>query len=149
MNLIITNQTEQNIDMDDKLEDVIKTVLQTEGLSLAYEVSISFVDKDEIHRLNKEYRGVDRPTDVLSFPIDEDFLIEGVDTMLGDIVICMDIAKDQAIEYNHSLDREIMYLTAHSCLHLLGYDHMEKEEKLSMRSREKEVMKALGVFKNE
>lgn len=149
MNLIITNQTEQNIDMDDKLEDVIKTVLQTEGLSLAYEVSISFVDKDEIHRLNKEYRGVDRPTDVLSFPMDEDFFIEGVDTMLGDIVICMDIAKEQAEDFGHSLDREIMYLTAHSCLHLLGYDHMEQEEKLAMRSREKEVMKSLGVFKNE
>ncbi|WP_297281914.1 rRNA maturation RNase YbeY [uncultured Anaerococcus sp.] len=149
MNLIITNQTEQNIDMDDKLEDVIKTVLQTEGLSLAYEVSISFVDKDEIHRLNKEYRGVDRPTDVLSFPMDEDFFIEGVDTMLGDIVICMDIAKEQADDFGHSLDREIMYLTAHSCLHLLGYDHMEQEEKLAMRSREKEVMKSLGVFKNE
>lgn len=149
MNLIITNQTEQNIDMDDKLEDVIKTVLQTEGLSLAYEVSISFVDKDEIHRLNKEYRGVDRPTDVLSFPMDEDFFIEGVDTMLGDIVICMDIAKEQAEDFGHSLHREIMYLTAHSCLHLLGYDHMEQEEKLAMRSREKEVMKSLGVFKNE
>lgn len=149
MNLIITNQTEQNIDMDDKLEDVIKTVLQTEGLSLAYEVSISFVDKDEIHRLNKEYRGVDRPTDVLSFPMDEDFLIEGVDTMLGDIVICMDIAKEQADDFGHSLDREIMYLTAHSCLHLLGYDHMEQEEKLAMRSREKKVMRSLGVFKNE
>lgn len=149
MNLIITNQTEQNIDMDDKLEDVIRTVLTTEGLSLAYEVSISFVDKDEIHRLNKAYRGVDRPTDVLSFPMDEDFFIEGVDTMLGDIVICMDIAKEQAEDFGHSLDREIMYLTAHSCLHLLGYDHMEQEEKLSMRSREKEVMKSLGVFKNE
>ncbi len=149
MNLIITNQTEQNIDMNDKLADVIKTVLETEGLSLAYEVSISFVDKDEIHRLNKEYRGVDRPTDVLSFPMDADFFIEGIDTMLGDIVICMDIAKEQAEEFGHSLDREIMYLTAHSCLHLLGYDHMDKEEKLAMRSREKEVMKSLGVFKND
>ena len=149
MNLIITNQTEQNIDMNDKLADVIKTVLETEGLSLAYEVSISFVDKDEIHRLNKEYRGVDRPTDVLSFPMDADFFIEGIDTMLGDIVICMDIAKEQAEEFEHSLDREIMYLTAHSCLHLLGYDHMDKEEKLAMRSREKEVMKSLGVFKND
>ena len=149
MNLIITNQTDQDINMDSKLEDVIKTVLKTEGLSLDYEISISFVGKDEIHKLNKEYRKVDRPTDVLSFPMDADFFIEGIDTMLGDIVICMDIAKEQAEEFGHSLDREIMYLTAHSCLHLLGYDHMDKEEKLAMRSREKEVMKSLGVFKND
>lgn len=149
MNLIIANQTDQKIDMDEKLESVVKTVLETEGLSLDYEVSITFVDKDEIHKLNKEFRNVDRSTDVLSFPMDEDFFIEGVDTMLGDIVICMDVAKDQAKDFGHSLDREIMYLTAHSMLHLLGYDHLEEDEKFHMRSREKEVMKSLGVFKND
>ena len=148
MNLIIANHTDQNIDMDEKLESVVKTVLETEGLSLDYEVSITFVHKDEIHKLNKEFRNVDRPTDVLSFPMDEDFFIEGVDTMLGDIVICMDVAKDQAKDFGHSLDREIMYLTAHSMLHLLGYDHLEEDEKTHMRAREKEVMKSLGVFKN-
>lgn len=149
MNLIIANQTDQNIDMDEKLESVVKTVLETEGLSLDYEVSITFVDKGEIHKLNKEFRNVDRPTDVLSFPMDEDFFIEGVDTMLGDIVICMDVANDQAKDFGHSLDREIMYLTAHSMLHLLGYDHLEEDEKTHMRAREKEVMKSLGVFKND
>lgn len=149
MNLIIANQTDQNIEMDEKLESVVKTVLDTEGLSLDYEVSITFVDKDEIHKLNIEFRSVDRPTDVLSFPMDEDFFIEGVDTMLGDIVICMDVAKEQAKDFGHSLDREIMYLTTHSMLHLLGYDHMEENEKLEMRAREKEVMKILGVFKND
>ena len=101
MNLIIANQTDQNIEMDEKLESVVKTVLDTEGLSLDYEVSITFVDKDEIHKLNKEFRSVDRPTDVLSFPMDEDFFIEGVDTMLGDIVICMDVAKEQALSLIH------------------------------------------------
>lgn len=149
MNLIIANQIDQKIDMDEKLESVVKTVLETEGLPLDYEVSITFVDKDEIHKLNKEFRNVDRPTDVLSFPMDEDFFIEGVDTMLGDIVICMDVAKDQAKDFGHSLDREIMYLTAHSMLHLLGYDHLEESEKFHMRAREKEVMKSLGVFKND
>lgn len=149
MNLLITNETNEKIEMDDKLKSVIKTVLETEGLSLAYEVSITFVDKDEIHQLNKEFRNVDRPTDVLSFPMDTDFIVEGVDAMLGDIVICMDVAKDQANDLDHSLDREIMYLTCHSTLHLLGYDHMTDDEKREMRSREKEVMKILGVFKNE
>ena len=147
MNLLITNNTNENIDMNDKLYDVVKAVLDNEGLSMDYEVSITFVDKDEIHKLNKEYRKVDRPTDVLSFPMNEEFLIEGVDSMLGDIVICMDIAKDQAKEYGHSLDREIMYLTCHSMLHLLGYDHIEEDDKKIMRGKEKEVMKKLGVFK--
>ncbi|MFO3665624.1 rRNA maturation RNase YbeY [Anaerococcus sp. ENR0831] len=149
MNLIISNETNEKIDMDEKLKSVVKTVLETEGLPLEYEVSITFVDIDEIHKLNKEFRNVDRPTDVLSFPMDEDFSIEGVDTMLGDIVISMDIAKDQAKDFGHSLDREIMYLTAHSMLHLLGYDHMNEAEKTEMRAREKEVMKILGVFKND
>lgn len=149
MNLLITNETNEKIEMDDKLESVIKTVLETEGLSLAYEVSITFVDKDEIHQLNKEFRKADRPTDVLSFPMDRDFMVEGVDAMLGDIVICMDVAKEQANDLGHSLDREIMYLTCHSTLHLLGYDHMTDYEKREMRSREKEVMKILGVFKND
>lgn len=147
MNLLITNNTNENIDMNDKLYDVVKAVLDNEGLSVDYEVSITFVDKDEIHKLNREYRKVDRPTDVLSFPMNEEFLIEGVDSMLGDIVICMDIAKDQAKEYGHSLDREIMYLTCHSMLHLLGYDHIEEDDKKIMRGKEKEVMKKLGVFK--
>lgn len=147
MNLLITNNTNENIDMNDKLYDVVKAVLDNEGLSMDYEVSITFVDKDEIHKLNREYRKVDRPTDVLSFPINEEFLIEGVESMLGDIVICMDIAKDQAREYGHSLDREIMYLTCHSMLHLLGYDHIEEDDKKIMRGKEKEVMKKLGVFK--
>ena len=149
MNLLITNETNEKIEMDDKLESVIRTVLETEGLSLAYEVSITFVDKDEIHQLNKEFRKVDRPTDVLSFPMDTDFIVEGVDAMLGDIVICMDVAKEQANDFGHSLDREIMYLTCHSTLHLLGYDHMTDDEKREMLTREKEVMKILGVFKNE
>ena len=148
MNLLITNETNEKIEMDDKLESVIKTVLETEGLSLAYEVSITFVDKDQIHKLNKEFREVDRPTDVLSFPMDTDFMVEGVDAMLGDIVICMDVAKEQAADFGHSLDREIMYLTCHSTLHLLGYDHMNDDEKREMRAREKEVMKILEVFKN-
>lgn len=147
MNLLITNNTNENIDMNYKLHDVVKAVLDNEGLSMDYEVSITFVDKDEIHKLNREYRKVDRPTDVLSFPMNEEFLIEGVDSMLGDIVICMDIAKDQAKEYGHSLDREIMYLTCHSMLHLLGYDHIEEDDKKIMRGKEKEVMKKLGVFK--
>ena len=149
MHLLIENNTEEKIEMDADLERTVKEVLKTEGLGEDYEVSITFVDREEIHRLNREFRDVDRPTDVLSFPLDDTIDLPDRDKMLGDIVICMDVAKDQAMEFGHSLRREIMYLTCHSTLHLLGYDHMEEDEKREMRRREKEVMRNLRVFKND
>ena len=148
MHLLIENKTDEEIKFDIDLEKTVAEVLKTEGLEDNYEVSITFVDRKEIHNLNKEFRGVDRPTDVLSFPLDDEILIPNEDIMLGDIVICLDVAKDQAIEFGHSLRREVMYLTCHSTLHLLGYDHMEEDEKREMRTREKEVMKNLRVFKS-
>ena len=113
------------------------------------EVSLSIVDKDTIHKLNKDYRNVDRETDVLSFPMDEEaFDNEGNPIfLLGDIVICLDVARNQAAEFGHSLEREMMYLICHSTLHLLGYDHIEEDDKVKMRAKEKEVMKNLGVFR--
>lgn len=149
MDLLIRNETSEEINFDEDLEAVVREVLLSEGLDLDYELSISFVGREKIHELNRDYRGVDRPTDVLSFPLDDDFVPEGQNPMLGDIVICMDVARDQAKEYGHSLRREVMYLTCHSTLHLLGYDHIEEDDKKEMRAREKEVMKRLGVFKND
>lgn len=152
MNLLIANNTSEELDLDlisEKAEKTIKEVLRVEKIEENVEVSLSIVDKDQIHELNKTYRGVDRPTDVLSFPLDE----EGFDQdgnpilLLGDIVICLDVAKDQAEDFGHSLEREIMYLICHSTLHLLGYDHIEEDDKKEMRSKEKEIMKNLGVFK--
>lgn len=149
MHLLIENDTNEKIEMDADLEKTIREVLKTEGLGDNYEVSITFVDREEIQRLNKEFRNIDRQTDVLSFPLDDDMNLPGEDIMLGDIVICMDVAKDQAREFGHSLRREIMYLTCHSTLHLLGYDHMEEDEKRKMRAREKEIMRNLRVFKDD
>lgn len=149
MHLLIENDTNEKIEMDADLEKTVREVLKTEGLEDNYEVSITFVDREEIQRLNKEFRNVDRQTDVLSFPLDDDMNLPGEDIMLGDIVICMDVAKDQAREFGHSLRREIMYLTCHSTLHLLGYDHMEEDEKRKMRAREKEIMRNLRVFKDD
>ena len=119
------------------------------------EISLSFVTAEEIHELNRQYRGVDSVTDVLSFPLLED-LNELYDTeegsseedepvALGDVVICLEQAEEQAEEFGHSREREIVYLFTHSVLHLLGYDHMEEEEKQEMRSREEEVMTELGL----
>ena len=152
MNLLIANDTNEDLDLDlirKKAEKTITEVLRVENISENAEVSLSIVDKETIHKLNKDYRNVDRETDVLSFPMDE----EGFDNegnpliLLGDIVICLDVAEDQAVDFGHSLEREIMYLICHSTLHLLGYDHIEEDDKKVMRSKEKEVMKNLGVFK--
>lgn len=152
MNLLLANDTKKDLDLDlirERAEKTIEEVPRVENFTENAEVSLSIVDMETIHRLNKEYRDVDRPTDVLSFPMDE----EGYDNegnpifLLGDIVICLDVAENQAKDFGHSLEREMMYLICHSTLHLLGYDHIEEDDKLEMRSREKEVMKNLGVFK--
>ena len=123
----------------------------------AASLSVSFVDADEIHRLNREYRGVDRETDVLSFPSYDSGEIpvrtsdEASDSepdeeiALGDVVICTEVARRQAEEFGHSYERELIYLFVHSVFHLLGYDHEEEDEKAVMRDREESVMEYLGI----
>lgn len=109
------------------------------------EVSVTFVKRDEIRALNREYRGIDKSTDVLSFPQfepDEEVPEEGP-IFLGDVVICPEICRKQAEEYGHSSSREFTYLFIHSILHLLGYDHMDEAERKKMRLREKEIVKAV------
>lgn len=132
-------------EMEELIEKVILESLVVEGLSDNYEISISFVDNIEIKQLNKEYRAVDSETDVLSFPMDDDFNVPT--PLLGDIIISMEKANEQALEYGHSLEREVAYLTAHSMFHLMGYDHISEEEKQNMRGNEKKVMKNLKLFK--
>lgn len=133
-------------ELEQLLEKVIDEVLRVEGLSKNYEVSISFVENDEIKELNRDYRGVDKETDVLSFPMEDEFGLE--DSLLGDIIISIDKANEQSLEFGHTIEREIAYLTAHSMFHLLGYDHMKEDEKLIMREKEKQVMKNLKIFKD-
>lgn len=154
MDLLIDNQSGENLDIKKDLEKVIREVLKLENIDESKcEISLSFVDVDTIYRLNKDYRKVDRPTDVLSFPIEDFFnedkkeILKKDHLMLGDVIICLDIARKQAKDLGHSFKREIMYLTCHSILHLLGYDHIKDCDKRVMRSKEKEVMKNLGVFK--
>ena len=116
------------------------------------EISVTFVDLDEIHELNKQYRGVDKPTDVLSFPQFDDLeeeIPEVCEICLGDVVICEQKAREQAEQFGHSFERELVYLFTHSVLHLLGYDHMEDDEKKAMREREEEIMKQIGLIRQE
>ena len=148
MEFYIDNRQE-TFEVDDELNKLIESViiksLNVEGLSTEVEVSISFVDNVEIKELNKMYRNMDKATDVLSFPMDEDILVPM--PLLGDIIISIETAREQANELGHSLNREICYLIAHSMFHLMGYDHMEEEEKKEMRLKEKQVMKDIGIFK--
>ena len=124
--------------------------LDYEGYSNDCEVSVTLTDNEGIHALNKQYRNIDSPTDVLSFPLVEYENTEEppVDeaTMLGDIVISLERAEEQAEEFGHSFEREVSFLTVHSMLHLLGYDHVNSEaEDEEMRSRQRDIMKALGL----
>jgi probable rRNA maturation factor len=128
------------------IETAVETVLKAENQSGNYEVSVSFVSSEEIRELNRDYRNVDSETDVLSFPMDDDDEFDGV-IILGDIVLSTQRIIEQANEFGHSLEREMIYLTVHSMLHLLGYDHMITSEKEEMRQREKEIMKELQLFK--
>ena len=115
-------------------------------------ISVSFVDMDEIHVLNREYRGVDRATDVLSFPMFEPGeieLLEDGETELGDVVICREKAREQAEEFGHSYERELIYLFTHSIFHLLGYDHETEEEKAEMRAKEEKIMTKLHILRIE
>ena len=115
------------------------------------EISVTFVDMEEIHQLNRDYREVHSPTDVLSFPQFDDLndLPEEGEIALGDVVICKDKAEEQAQEFGHSFEREIIYLFVHSVLHLLGYDHMDEDEKKIMRRQEEAVMEQLGITRED
>ena len=124
-------------------------VLRMENFQGAAEVSVTFANNEQIHELNKMHRNVDAPTDVLSFPMGEDgkYDIDPATNakILGDIVISMEKAVEQAERFGHTLQREVGYLTAHSMLHLLGYDHEEPLEKVHMREKEELVMTKLGM----
>lgn len=131
--------------MKNLIEKSIKAVLKVEELDDDVEVSVSFVGDEEIRELNRDYRGVDKSTDVLSFPMDDEFIIDN--RILGDVIINTRRVMEQAEELGHSHERELSYLTVHSVLHLLGYDHMEDEDKIEMREREKLSMKELEIYR--
>lgn len=125
-------------------------VLRLEAFQGPAEVSVTFVDNKQIHELNRLHRGIDAPTDVLSFPMGEngvyDINPENGAQILGDVVISMEKAAEQADRYGHTLQREVGYLTAHSVLHLLGYDHENNGlERVRMREKEELVMTQLGL----
>lgn len=137
--------------MEKRLHDGLNAVAHLHGLDDMTEVDITIVDDEEIHILNREYRNVDRPTDVLSFALDEGEedepeLIDGPEEhLLGDIIISAETAQRQGEEFGHGLEREIVYLAVHGLLHLLGYDHMTDEDKKIMRAKEEEALREIRL----
>lgn len=152
---------ELGIDYEETALLVAEQVLEEEGCPYEAEVSLLLTSDEEIHRLNLQYRGIDRPTDVLSFPqIDYEapadfsraeeaeaglFNPDTGELFLGDIIISLDRVKEQAENYGHGEKREFAFLVAHSMLHLLGYDHMTEEEAADMEARQSAVLQHLGI----
>ena len=129
------------------LKKACRTVLKYEGFSIPSEISVSFVTPEQIKELNRDYRNKDSVTDVLSFPLKgEDYDINPSSgcAMLGDVIICVKRAGEQAAKYGHSLPYEITFLTVHSVLHLLGFDHIKKEDEKVMFPKQTEIMNLIG-----
>ena len=149
MEIILDNRQDKikvSEDLLGKINDIIVETLYYEGYDDNYEVSLSFVDNEEIHELNREYRGVDRATDVLSFPLlTDEFDVEIEEESLGDIVISLERALEQSEEYDHSFEREVCFLLFYSMFHLLGYDHDTEENTKDMRKREEDVLNKLNI----
>lgn len=126
----------------------VKAALEYEGIEFSPEVSVTFTDNEKIRELNLLHRNIDRPTDVLSFPLlyEEELSAAENGTPLGDIVISLEKAQAQAAEYRHSLERETAFLTVHSVLHLLGYDHeISENDEADMFARQDEILKIMGI----
>lgn len=168
--MIYVDNRQENINVDkefeEKLVNVIDFALKEEEVYEKYQISLLFVNNDEIKSINNDTRGINKETDVLSFPMLEyslnkvykeeyknykfdDSYYDGEELVLGDIVLSLEKAKEQSIEYNHSFEREAAYLVVHSVLHLLGYDHMKDDEKAIMRRREEEILEKLNISRND
>ena len=153
MTLLIDNRADWELtDEYEKLfNDTALKCLEYEGFDTNCEISLSIVNGGEMRDINKYYRGIDKETDVLSFPLlsfndgERPELNENGEIMLGDIIISIGRAAAQAEEYGHSLTRELAFLTAHSMLHLLGYDHKEKKDEEIMFSKQREILDAMGI----
>lgn len=164
MSLQIEEETEVVFDFAYKelAERVVEFTIDHEKFPFEAEVNLTLTDNGGIHEINKEYRKIDRPTDVLSFPLisyetagdfsnvedeDDNFNPDTGEAMLGDIIISVPKVKEQAKEYGHSEEREYAFLIVHSMLHLFGYDHMTPEEASFMEDKQKEILNELHIFR--
>ena len=149
---IVNEWGDVNPDWLERLDEILPLYAQQQGLPEEMVIGLTFTDDEAIREINREYRQIDRSTDVLSFPLyerdDEIELYEDELSPFGDIVLSVPHAKAQAEEYGHSLEREVCYLVVHGLMHLAGYDHMEEDEKAEMRAAEEALLKAVGVTRD-
>ena len=145
-NIGIFNETQKKVENLEILKPLLTYALEVENVD-NLEFNVIIINNEEIHKINKEYRGIDRPTDVISFALEDykDIKYENDYRVLGDIYISIDKVKEQAKEYGHSEKRELSFLTCHGLLHLLGYDHMEKEEEKVMFGKQEKILEELGI----
>ncbi len=145
MDIEIINETGTDIEYIPTMKELISYAIKHENLDNVI-FNIIIVDNEYIHKLNKEYRGIDRPTDVISFALEDnsDFELDGI-RVLGDIYISIDKVYEQAKEYGHSNLREICFLMIHGFLHLLGYDHMDPEDEKIMFGKQEEILSGFGI----
>lgn len=166
MTLNFEYETDIKLDLDYEplINKVVERALETEDCPYEVELNVILTDNKEIQAINKEYRQIDAPTDVLSFPMvdyevpadfshleeeaDNYFNPETGELLLGDIIISVEKVMGQAAEYGHSIERELGFLVAHSMLHLFGYDHMEEEERAVMEEKQREVLDSLQITRN-
>ncbi|MDG5786550.1 rRNA maturation RNase YbeY [Evansella sp. AB-P1] len=149
---LIDETNELSEEMMNLVGNVVSTAITVEGINRNVEVSITFVDDERIQELNKEYRMKDQPTDVLSFALnegdeDEPFVTEGIPELLGDVIISVPRAVDQAKEYGHDLKRELCFLAVHGFLHLIGYDHDTEDREKKMFNKQEEILQKHGIKK--
>ena len=139
-------------EMEETFEKAAKTVFDEENLDYNWEISLSFVTPEEIRSINKKFRKTDAVTDVLSFPAAYDFSQgeknEKGETVLGDVIICLKRAEKQSEDFGHSFKRELTFLYVHSLLHLLGYDHIEDEEREIMEEKQRIIMEKLNILRD-
>ncbi|WHX99355.1 rRNA maturation RNase YbeY [Neobacillus sp. DY30] len=155
MNKLIIDLVDETDQLSDEqiadIEKLLNFAAEQENVEEGSEVSVTFVSNERIHEINREYRAKDAPTDVISFAMEElgegEIVLKGEELprVLGDIIISIPKAEEQAKEYGHSFIRELGFLSVHGFLHLLGYDHMEKEEEEKMFSRQKEILDEYGL----
>lgn len=158
------NNEQEELAISEELIATLELLLQKAGQAEGVEdgeVALTFVDDGQIHELNKEYRGIDRPTDVLSFAmneftdeeldivyeLEEDEELQDMPDMLGDIIISVNRAQAQSEEYGHSLERELGFLFVHGFLHLLGYDHQDQESEAEMMGKQEAILAEVGLIR--
>lgn len=140
----VINETNYDIKELETIVKLLDYVVKRENIEEAL-FNVIIVDNDKIHEINKTYRNVDRVTDVISFALEDEPFVNLDIRVLGDIYISYDKAKEQSEEYGHSLERELSFLTIHGLLHLLGYDHMEKEEEKIMFEKQELILNEFGI----